>query len=264
MRNTFTIIHGGRNNSNLIRRNEGLEKYSNEIFFLSESKLLEPRTKPFKQFLCFPPTDVDKMSTLCILVSYVGSNKSPKTYKQQKFINLLNNRNLFSCLSGGHVCVLSHFSRGQIFGAMGSSPPGSSVHGSLQARILEWVAMPSSRGILPTQGSNPSLLCLLHWQVGSLPLALPGRAEVQNQSVSRSVLPLKPLGEHPCSPLWELLMAPGVPWLQLPASSVRLHLRVALPPASVLSPLLSLIRTFLIGFRAHPDNPGWSRITILT
>ena len=26
------------------------------------------------------------------------------------------------------------------------SPPDSSVHGSLQARILEWVAMPSSRG----------------------------------------------------------------------------------------------------------------------
>ena len=25
-------------------------------------------------------------------------------------------------------------------------PPGSSVHGSLQARILEWVAKPSSRG----------------------------------------------------------------------------------------------------------------------
>ena len=26
------------------------------------------------------------------------------------------------------------------------SPPGSSVHGILQARILEWVAMPSPRG----------------------------------------------------------------------------------------------------------------------
>ena len=25
-------------------------------------------------------------------------------------------------------------------------PPGSSVHGTLQARILEWVAMPFSRG----------------------------------------------------------------------------------------------------------------------
>ena len=26
------------------------------------------------------------------------------------------------------------------------SPPGSSVHGILQARILEWVAVPFSRG----------------------------------------------------------------------------------------------------------------------
>ena len=29
---------------------------------------------------------------------------------------------------------------------MDCSPPGSSVHGILQARILEWNAMPSSRG----------------------------------------------------------------------------------------------------------------------
>ena len=29
---------------------------------------------------------------------------------------------------------------------MERSPPGSSVQGILQARILEWVAMPSSRG----------------------------------------------------------------------------------------------------------------------
>ena len=29
---------------------------------------------------------------------------------------------------------------------MDCSPPGSSVHGVLQARLLEWVAMPSSRG----------------------------------------------------------------------------------------------------------------------
>ena len=27
---------------------------------------------------------------------------------------------------------------------MNCSPPGSSLHGSLQARVLEWVAMPSS------------------------------------------------------------------------------------------------------------------------
>ena len=30
--------------------------------------------------------------------------------------------------------------------------------GILQARILKWVAMPSSRGIFTTQGSNPGLL----------------------------------------------------------------------------------------------------------
>ena len=30
--------------------------------------------------------------------------------------------------------------------SMNCSLPGSSVHGILQARILEWVAMPSSRG----------------------------------------------------------------------------------------------------------------------
>ena len=32
---------------------------------------------------------------------------------------------------------------------MNCSPPGSSVHGILQARTVEWVAMPSSRGSSP-------------------------------------------------------------------------------------------------------------------
>ena len=41
---------------------------------------------------------------------------------------------------------------------MDRSPPGSSVHGILQARTLEWIAISFSRGIFPTQGSNPGLL----------------------------------------------------------------------------------------------------------
>jgi len=52
-------------------------------------------------------------------------------------------------------------------------PPGSSVHGILQARILEWVAFPVSRGFFPSQGSNLGFLHsrqivyhLSHW--GSL------------------------------------------------------------------------------------------------
>ena len=52
---------------------------------------------------------------------------------------------------------------------MDYSIPGSSVHGILQARTLECVSIPSSRGIFLTQGSNLGLLhcrqilyCLSH------------------------------------------------------------------------------------------------------
>ena len=44
---------------------------------------------------------------------------------------------------------------------MDGSPPGFSFHGILQARILEWVAMPFS-GDLPNSGIEPMSLSLLH------------------------------------------------------------------------------------------------------
>ena len=48
---------------------------------------------------------------------------------------------------GGTCCMLNHFSRVPIFcNPMDCSLPGSSVHGILQARILEWVAIPFSKG----------------------------------------------------------------------------------------------------------------------
>ena len=47
------------------------------------------------------------------------------------------------------ACMLSRFSRVRLCDPMDYSPPGSSVHGILQARIVEWVAMPSSRGPSP-------------------------------------------------------------------------------------------------------------------
>ena len=58
---------------------------------------------------------------------------------------------------------------------MDYSLPGSSVHEILQARILEWVTISSFRGIFLTQGSNQSLLHILHGQAGSLPLWSPGK-----------------------------------------------------------------------------------------
>ena len=54
------------------------------------------------------------------------------------------------------------------------SPPGSSVSGILQARILEWVAMPSSRGSSPPR-DRTHVSCLPHWQTVSLPLVPPGK-----------------------------------------------------------------------------------------
>ena len=45
--------------------------------------------------------------------------------------------------------------------------------GLLQARKLEWVAIPFSRGVFLNEGLNQQLLCLLHGQMGSLPLAPP-------------------------------------------------------------------------------------------
>ena len=49
------------------------------------------------------------------------------------------------------------------------SLPGSSLHGILQARILEWVAISSSsESSQPRDGT--SVFCVLHWQVGYLAL----------------------------------------------------------------------------------------------
>ena len=58
------------------------------------------------------------------------------------------------------------------------SPSGSSVHGILQVRILEWVAIPFCQGIFLTQQSTPHLLQSISWQVDSIPLGLPGKANV--------------------------------------------------------------------------------------
>ena len=47
--------------------------------------------------------------------------------------------------------------------------PGSSVYKIFRARILESVVISYSR-VSPTQGLNPHILHLLHWQADSLPL----------------------------------------------------------------------------------------------
>ena len=58
---------------------------------------------------------------------------------------------------------------------MDCSPPGSSDNGILQARILEWVAMPPSRApSWPRNRTHISYVFCIGWHVFFLPLAPPG------------------------------------------------------------------------------------------
>ena len=63
-----------------------------------------------------------------------------------------------------HVCVCAKSFQSclTLRDPMDGSLPGSSVHGILWARILEWVAMPSSRGSSDS-GIEPASLCFGSW-----------------------------------------------------------------------------------------------------
>ena len=66
------------------------------------------------------------------------------------------------------VCVLTYV---QLCDLMNFNPPGSSVHGISQARILEWVAISSSRVSSPPRDQTHISCVFLHWQADSLPLS---------------------------------------------------------------------------------------------
>ena len=90
---------------------------------------------------------------------------------------------------------------------MDCSPPGSSVHGILQARLLEWVTLPCSRD-LPDPGIEPEYPVTPALQVDSLPLNHRG-------SSPKFLLPVKP------------------PWLtqiNFPLSLIRLLRHIEDPP----------------------------------
>ena len=60
------------------------------------------------------------------------------------------------------------------------SLPGSSVHGILQARILEWLAMPSP-GDLPDPGIEPETPAAPALKADSLPLSHQGSLDTTYQ-----------------------------------------------------------------------------------
>ena len=58
---------------------------------------------------------------------------------------------------------------------MDCSLPGSPVHGNSPGKNTGVGCHAFLQGMFPTQGSNSCLLCLLHWQMASFPLAPPGK-----------------------------------------------------------------------------------------
>ena len=85
-----------------------------------------------------------------------------------KFYHIIS---LCVCGARAHTHTLSHV---WLCGSMDGRPPGSSVHGIIQARIHECVAVSYSRGSSSPRDQN-CLLCLLPWQADFLSLVPPGK-----------------------------------------------------------------------------------------
>ena len=111
-------------------------------------------------------------------------------------------------------------------GPMDCSPPGSSIHGIFQARVLEWVAISFSRWVIfLTLGSKPSLphcrwiLYQLNHK-GTSPWNSPGQnTGVGNLSFSRGSSQLRDLAQVSCiAGRFFTTEPPGKPLLSLSVS----------------------------------------------
>ena len=89
---------------------------------------------------------------------------------------------------------------------MDCSLPGSSVHGIIQAKILEWVAMPFSGESSLSSGWTHVSLSLLHWQVFLLPLPPPGKPHEGSLAIWQywTQIPQRQLLAKPARPLLSL------------------------------------------------------------
>ena len=109
----------------------------------------------------FPSTHTPKTSTS-------GNHKSNFFFYECLLFKYNWPTTLFLLLLHSTVCAQSLQSCPTLCDPMDSIPPGSSVYRILQARILEWVAMPSSRESSGSGIKSGSLAL----QVDSFPLSL--------------------------------------------------------------------------------------------
>ena len=100
-------------------------------------------------------------------------------------------------LTSFHCVLLSRFSRVRLCATLWRQAPpswdspGKDTGGGCHALV---------QGIFPIQGSNLHLLCLLHWQMGSLPLVPPGKAMCTYIPSFLDFLPIQVTREHCVQP----------------------------------------------------------------
>ena len=87
---------------------------------------------------------LDQGSNQCLLHWQVTSSPLSHQENPKYGLDLLD---MFFLVKEDHMFLLSHFSH--VPDPTDCSLPGSSVHEILQARTLDWVAMPSSQGSSP-------------------------------------------------------------------------------------------------------------------
>ena len=108
---------------------------------------------------------------------------------------------------------------------MDYSLPGYSVHGILQARILQWVSMPSSRGYSWPRDQTHCLLSLIYWQARSLPLETIWSSNSTAAAAAAKSLQLCPTlcdpidGIPPGSPIPGILQARTLEWVAISFSN---------------------------------------------
>ena len=99
------------------------------------------------------------------------------------------------------ACMLSSFGHVRLCDLMNCSPPGSSVHGILQAKMLLWVAMPSSRRSSQPRNGPTSLMTL----------ALAGRFFTTNWETRRQA-PDYNFNHHVCRVIPRTLESTLISW----------------------------------------------------
>ena len=113
---------------------------------------------------------IDKIFDKEMNVTYLGQITCHPGLKRPKEVSSLHSHLDFN----GCVCARLLLSCPTLCDPMDCSPPGSSVRGFFLGKNTGVGCHSLLQGILPTQGSNLSLLHLLHWRAGPWPLAPPG------------------------------------------------------------------------------------------